>query len=32
LREEDIGNGKKFGGWTNPLAWTDDGDNDEFVL
>jgi hypothetical protein len=32
LREEDIGNGKKFSGWTNPLGWTDDGENDEYVL
>jgi hypothetical protein len=31
-REKDIANGKKFSGWTNPLAWTDDGKDDEFVL
>jgi len=31
-REGDIENGKKAGGWTNPLGWTDDGDNDESVL
>ena len=32
LREEDISNGKKFSGWTNPLGWTDDGQDDEYVL
>lgn len=31
-REKDIANGKKFSGWTNPLSWTDDGENDENVL
>jgi hypothetical protein len=31
-REKDIGNGKKFSGWTNPLGWTDDGTDDEVVL
>lgn len=32
LREEDISNGIKFSGWTNPLGWTDDGQDDEYVL
>ena len=32
LREHDIGNGVKFSGWNNPLAWTDDGTDDENVL
>lgn len=31
-READIGNGKKFSGWTNPLGWKDDGEGDENVL
>ena len=31
-REKDIANGKKFSGWSNPLGWTDDGTDDEFVL
>ena len=31
-REEDIGNGKKFSGWTNPLSWTDDGSDDNLVV
>jgi len=31
-REYDIKNGKKFYGWTNPLSWTDAGDDDEKVL
>jgi hypothetical protein len=31
-REFDIANGKKFHGWTNPLGWTDDGEDDEGVL
>ena len=31
-REFDIANGKKFHGWTNPLGWTDGGDDDESVL
>ena len=30
-REEDISNGRKESGWTNPLGWTDDGTDDEFV-
>lgn len=31
-RENDVENGKKFGGWTNPLSWTDDGNDDDVVL
>ena len=31
-REEDIANGEKESGWTNPLGWTDDGTDDEFVV
>lgn len=32
-REIDLnGKGEKSGGWTNPLAWTDDGTDDEGVL
>jgi len=31
-REFDVANGKKFHGWTNPLANTDDGEDDEVVL
>merc|ERR1719183_1260979 len=31
-RENDIKNGEKFSGWTNPLAWTDDGANDDGVM
>jgi hypothetical protein len=31
-READIKNGEKFSGWNNPLAWTDDGANDDGVL
>lgn len=31
-REEDISNGRKESGWTNPLGWTDDGTDDEFVV
>ena len=31
-REEDIKNGAKFGGWNNPLAWTDDGTDDNLVV
>lgn len=31
-RESDIGNGVKFHGWTNPLANTDDGNDDDIVL
>jgi len=31
-REFDIDNGKKASGWTNPLAWHDNGDDDDKVL
>jgi len=31
-REFDIKNGGKFHGWTNPMGWTDGGDDDEKVL
>ena len=31
-REEDIANGKKASGWTNPLGWTDDGADDDTVV
>ena len=31
-REFDIKNGEKFSGWTNPLAWTDDGNDDNLVV
>ena len=31
-RESDIANGFKFGGWTNPLSWTDDGMDDDSIL
>lgn len=31
-READTSNGGKFSGWSNPLAWTDAGDDDEKVL
>lgn len=31
-REDDIKNGEKFSGWTNPLRWTDDGEDDDTVL
>mmetsp|Transcript_1769 Transcript_1769/g.3111 ORF Transcript_1769/g.3111 Transcript_1769/m.3111 type:complete len:235 (-) Transcript_1769:271-975(-) len=32
LREADIKNGEKASGWTNPLGWTDDGEDDESVV
>ena len=32
LREHDTGNGVKFSGWNNPLAWTDDGKDDDAIL
>ena len=32
VREHDIANGKKKSGWTNPLGWTDDGNDDDAVL
>ena len=31
-RESDAGNGFKLGGWTNPLSWTDSGDDDDQVV
>ena len=31
-REEDTKNGGKFSGWSNPLAWTDDGSDDQLVV
>ena len=31
-READIGNGVKASGWTNPLGWTDAGDDDDTVV
>jgi hypothetical protein len=31
-READIANGVKASGWTNPLGWADNGDDDDSVL
>ena len=31
-REQDTGNGIKHSGWNNPLAWTDDGNDDDLIL
>ena len=31
-REKDIANGKKFSGWTNPLGWSDNGEDDDQVV
>lgn len=31
-REKDIANGEKVSGWTNPLGWADDGNDDDKVL
>ena len=31
-REDDVKNGEKFSGWTNPLSWVDAGDDDDTVL
>ena len=31
-READTANGKKVSGWTNPLGWTDSGEDDDSVL
>jgi hypothetical protein len=31
-RFKDAGNGFKHNGWTNPLSWTDNGEDDEVVL
>ena len=32
LREQDIKNGEKKSGWTNPLGWSDAGDDDDSVI
>jgi len=32
FRESDIKNGEKFSGWTNPLSWHDNGNDDDVVL
>ena len=32
LREQDIKNGEKESGWTNPLGWSDTGDDDDTVI
>ena len=31
-REKDTENGKKISGWTNPLGWADDGNDDDKIL
>jgi len=31
-REDDVKNGEKFSGWTNPLSWEDEGQDDDTVL
>lgn len=31
-REQDIASGKKKSGWTNPLGWSDTGDDDDQVV
>ena len=31
-REQDIKNGEKESGWTNPLGWSDDGEDDDTVI
>lgn len=31
-REDDVKNGEKFSGWTNPLSWTDEGADDDTIL
>ena len=31
-REQDTKNGEKESGWTNPLGWSDEGDDDDTVL
>ena len=31
-REHDTGNGTKASGWTNPLGWADNGEDDQDVL
>ena len=32
MREKDTSNGKKESGWTNPLGWHDNGDDDDKIL
>ena len=32
VREHDTGNGVKYSGWNNPLAWTDSGSDDDAIL
>ena len=32
LREQDIKNGEKKSGWTNPLGWADEGNDDDSVI
>ena len=32
LREQDIKNGEKKSSWTNPLGWSDAGDDDDSVI
>ena len=31
-READVANGKKASGWTNPLGWSDSGEDDDSVI
>ena len=31
-REQDIASGKKESGWTNPLGWSDTGNDDDQVV
>merc|ERR1740117_2027017 len=31
-REQDVKNGEKESGWTNPLGWSDEGDDDDTVI
>jgi hypothetical protein len=31
-REQDIASGKKESGWTNPLSWSDTGNDDDQVV
>ena len=31
-REQDVKNGEKESGWSNPLGWSDEGDDDDTVL
>ena len=32
IRENDIKNGEKVSGWTNPLGWADSGADDDLVV